>query len=373
MTEVRPRVFVSYRRKDTRHAAGRLDDLLSQDFDLFMDVEDIAPGTDFTQALLRAVDASQVMLALIGPDWATELDESGQPRINDPQDWVAHEIAVGLSRNIVVIPVLVDEARMPDREDLPPHLADLANRHAFRLHHESFADDADRLRRAIHRVVDGTPEDEATGPPDTPVQSAAPLTWVLPEAPAGRPVPQRPRRKGVVAIIVMLLLAAIIGATAIVIYQVRVLRPGDSRTFESHRVTVRDISYDPAYGYLVSAEVCVRKPIGNAPTNRLTWRAWTIVSDNGQNLHAIPGQRCSSTAWDVSTRCSLRRGPVRKRSHTLRRAAGGEHDHSGDLQGIDELGDLAPLRQSVCVRRTCRDARAWRASRAAPGSAAPTP
>ena len=163
MTEVRPRVFVSYRRKDTRHAAGRLDDLLSQDFDLFMDVEDIAPGTDFTQALLRAVDASQVMLALIGPDWATELDESGQPRINDPQDWVAHEIAVGLSRNIVVIPVLVDEARMPDREDLPPHLADLANRHAFRLHHESFADDADRLRRAIHRVVDRTPEDGRRG------------------------------------------------------------------------------------------------------------------------------------------------------------------------------------------------------------------
>ena len=287
MTEVRPRVFVSYRRKDTRHAAGRLDDLLSQDFDLFMDVEDIAPGTDFTQALLRAVDASQVMLALIGPDWATELDESGRPRINDPQDWVAHEIAVGLSRNIVVIPVLVDEARMPDREDLPPHLADLANRHAFRLHHESFADDADRLRRAIHRVVDGTPADEApeaTGPPGTPVQSVAPLTWVLPEAPAGRPVLQRPRRKGVVAIIVMLLLAAIIGATAIVIYQFRVLRPGDSRTFESHRVTVRDISYDPAYGYLVSAEVCVRKPIGNAPTNRLTWRAWAIVSDNGQTF-----------------------------------------------------------------------------------------
>ena len=104
ITGMRPRIFVSYRRSDTRHAAGRLDDLLSQDFDLFMDVDDIAPGTDFTVALMRAVDASQVMLVLIGPDWATERDETGRPRIEDPDDWVAHEIAVGLHRKISLAP-----------------------------------------------------------------------------------------------------------------------------------------------------------------------------------------------------------------------------------------------------------------------------
>lgn len=289
MTEVRPRVFVSYRRTDTRHAAGRLADMLGRDFDLFMDVEDIVPGTDFTQALRRAVDASQVMLALIGPDWATELNESGQPRIADPEDWVAHEIAVGLHRNIVVIPVLIDGARMPDREDLPPHLADLANRHAFRLRHESFADDAHRLRRAIHQVV-GTapdnipgPEPEPPGRPAMPMQPpAAPATWTPPLDTPHDQQPPRPRRRGVLAIIVMLVLAAIIGGAAIVIYQVQVVRPGETVTFETHRVTVREISYDPAYGYLVSAEVCVRKPTGNAPTNRLTWRAWTVVDDNEQ-------------------------------------------------------------------------------------------
>ena len=272
MTEVRPRVFVSYRRSDTRHAAGRLDDLLSQDFDLFMDVEDIAPGTDFTLALRHAVDASQVMLALIGPNWATERNETGQRRIDDPQDWVAHEIAVGLHRNIVVIPVLVDEARMPDREDLPPHLTALANRHAFRLHHESFADDAERLRRAIHRVVHESPDNDVPQPPPIP-----------PPAPPPAPLPVRPRRKGVMAIIVMLVLAAIIGGAAIVLNQrQRELRPGDTVTFETHRVTVREISYDPAYGHLVSAEVCVRKPLGNAPTNRLTWRAWSVMDQNNQ-------------------------------------------------------------------------------------------
>ncbi len=272
LTDVRPRVFVSYRRKDTRHAAGRLGDMLNEDFDLFMDVDDIAPGTDYTLALQGAVDASQVMLALIGPAWGNERDEFGRRRIDDPEDWVAHEIAVGLQRNIVVIPVLIDGARMPDREDLPPHLADLANRHAFRLHHESFADDADRLRRAIHRVINGWPEDD--GPEPTPVVSRP--------TPSPAAPPSRPRRRGVIAIIVMLVLAALVGGAAIVVYQYRVLRPGETRTFDSHRVTVRDIGYDPAYGFGVDAEVCVRKPIGNAPTSRLTWRAWSVVNQSGQ-------------------------------------------------------------------------------------------
>jgi hypothetical protein len=287
VTEVRPRVFVSYRRSDTRHAAGRLADMLGQDFDLFMDVEDIVPGTDFTQALRRAVDASQVMLALIGPDWATERNESGQRRIDDPEDWVAHEIAVGLHRNIVVIPVLIDGARMPDREELPPQLADLANRHAFRLRHESFADDAHRLRRAIHQVIgtapDNIPEPEPPARPALPTQPpAGPASWAAPLEPSSDQQPPRRRRRGVLAIIVMLMLATIIGGAAIVIYQLRVLRPGETVTFETNRVTVREISYDPAYGYLVAAEVCVRKPMGNAPTNRLTWRAWTVVNDNEQ-------------------------------------------------------------------------------------------
>ena len=287
---MRPRVFVSYRRKDTQHAAGRLGDLLNQDFDLFMDVEDIAPGTDYTQALMRAVDASQVMLALIGPDWATELNESGQRRIDDPEDWVAHEIAVGLHRNIVVIPVLIDGAHMPDREDLPPHLAGLANRHAFRLHHESFADDAARLRQAIHRVVNGSPEDdvpEPAGPPVMPaqplMQPVSPVTWATPPVPPPPPRLARSRRKGVVAIIVMLVLAAVIGGAAMVLNRGSgELRPGDTMTFETHRVTVREISHDSAYGFLVWAEVCVLKPLGNAPTNRLSWRAWRVVDQNGQ-------------------------------------------------------------------------------------------
>ena len=41
-------VFVSYRREDSPHAAGRLVDRLDEHFKLFIDVDRIRPGADFT-------------------------------------------------------------------------------------------------------------------------------------------------------------------------------------------------------------------------------------------------------------------------------------------------------------------------------------
>jgi hypothetical protein len=48
-------VFISYRRDDTKHAACRLGERLGELFNLFMDIEDIRPGTDFTQVVHAAV------------------------------------------------------------------------------------------------------------------------------------------------------------------------------------------------------------------------------------------------------------------------------------------------------------------------------
>ena len=41
-------VFVSYRRDDSKHAAGRLGERLHERFRLFMDIDNSRPGTDFT-------------------------------------------------------------------------------------------------------------------------------------------------------------------------------------------------------------------------------------------------------------------------------------------------------------------------------------
>ena len=147
------RVFLSYRREDTRQVADRLTDRLRQRFRLIVDVETVQPGPNFMQAVYQAVGESDVLLALIGPQWTTLRDESGRRRLDDPRDLVANEIFAALSRNITVIPVLVDDAEMPSITELPLALAGLASRQAVRLGHGSFDGDVDRLTHSINRLV----------------------------------------------------------------------------------------------------------------------------------------------------------------------------------------------------------------------------
>jgi hypothetical protein len=138
-------VFVSYRRDDSKHAAGRLGERLDERFTLFMDVDSIRPGTDFTAVVREAVEQADVLLALIGPTWLTAADETGARRLDNPEDWVVAEIGTALEHGTPVVPVLVDGARMPQRQDLPPSLAPLASRQALTLSHESFATDCTRV------------------------------------------------------------------------------------------------------------------------------------------------------------------------------------------------------------------------------------
>ena len=78
------RVFVSYRRQDARHVAGRLADRLVEHFQVFMDMDTIEPGTDFTDVIREAVKDCDVFLAVIGPQWMAVRAEDGQRRLDDP-------------------------------------------------------------------------------------------------------------------------------------------------------------------------------------------------------------------------------------------------------------------------------------------------
>ena len=145
-------VFLSYRRADTPYAAGRLGDRLGERLQLFMDI-DIAPGLHFGRALTDAVSNCDVMLVLIGRSWLKALDEDGRRRLDNPRDWVVQEIEAALARDVTVIPVLVDGARMPLPEELPSQLESLAFRQAISLRHESFNTDITTLMNAIEQAV----------------------------------------------------------------------------------------------------------------------------------------------------------------------------------------------------------------------------
>src|SRR5262249_25598405 len=109
-------IFINYRRHDSTGTAGRLHDRLAQSFgrnNLFMDVDHIPPGVDFVNHLDAQVARCDVFLVVIGPSWLEVSNENGERRLDDPGDFVAREITTALARDIRVIPVLVDGARMP--------------------------------------------------------------------------------------------------------------------------------------------------------------------------------------------------------------------------------------------------------------------
>jgi hypothetical protein len=70
ITEREPgRIFLSYRRTDAQHLAGRLFDRLEARFgtgNVFMDVDSIEPGLDYGEAIDMAVSSCDVLLAVSG-------------------------------------------------------------------------------------------------------------------------------------------------------------------------------------------------------------------------------------------------------------------------------------------------------------------
>jgi hypothetical protein len=148
-------IFISYRREETAPYAGRLYDRLSDHFGdgkVFMDVDSISLGLDFTKAITDAVASSDVLIALIGARWLDITDGEGRRRIDDEQDFVRLEIKAALQRDIRVIPILVDGAQLPRGEQLPQDLQGLARRQALKITHEYFRSVADRLVADLDRL-----------------------------------------------------------------------------------------------------------------------------------------------------------------------------------------------------------------------------
>lgn len=149
-------IFISYRREDSAGHAGRLYDQLSAHFGkdkTFIDVDTIQPGEDFIEAIEGKVGACDALVALIGGNWLTCKDEDGKRRLDNPDDFVQIEVSAALKRNVRVVPVLLDGARMPRREDLPESLVPLTRRNALELSYSRFHQDVQRLIDALEKVI----------------------------------------------------------------------------------------------------------------------------------------------------------------------------------------------------------------------------
>lgn len=155
------KILISYRREDSADVTGRIYDRLIQVFpqSVFRDVDSIPLGVDFRTYLDEQVAKCDVFLAVIGRDWMKAKGRKGKSRLEDSGDFVRIEIEPALTRQISVIPVLVQVATIPKAERLPPSMQSLSYRNGIvvRPDHD-FHKDMDRLIAHLKQPARGLSE-----------------------------------------------------------------------------------------------------------------------------------------------------------------------------------------------------------------------
>lgn len=123
-------IFISYRHDDTAGWAAELGRDLVRAFgrdSLFLDQRDdsLPWGSRWPDEIDRAASRCEAMLVLMGPQWIDGRGPDGQRRLLAAQDWVRHEVQLGLAHGALVLPVLFEGGRVPAAAELPPELQPL--------------------------------------------------------------------------------------------------------------------------------------------------------------------------------------------------------------------------------------------------------
>jgi len=148
-------IFICYRRDDTESFSGRIFDRLTQHFGnsaAFLDVEGRKPG-EFLKLLEEEANSCKVMLVLIGKKWLTLTNAAGRRRLDEEDDVVRQECRIGLNKDAVMIPVLIEGVPMPSAEEFPSDIARLADFEAAEITHKRFRAGVSELIGMIEEKV----------------------------------------------------------------------------------------------------------------------------------------------------------------------------------------------------------------------------
>ena len=106
-------------------------------------------GDDLRLKIVEALERATTVLVIIGASWMQIDERTGRARIEEGDDWVRLEVSLALAWDKVVIPVLLNATRMPDRRTLPQDIAGLANKVAHPMRVSDWRSDVDRLSELI--------------------------------------------------------------------------------------------------------------------------------------------------------------------------------------------------------------------------------
>jgi len=146
-------IFISYRRVDSAAISRRIYDSLVAVVGkkrVFRDVDTLMKGHDFRAEIETYLIQSDVALIIIGTEWLKIRDaETGERRLDNVEDFVRLEVDMALRHCDLVIPVLVNGARMPSETELPVRLASLAFNNAVMIRTDHYEDDFQILLDSI--------------------------------------------------------------------------------------------------------------------------------------------------------------------------------------------------------------------------------
>ncbi|MBX3606971.1 MAG: toll/interleukin-1 receptor domain-containing protein [Piscinibacter sp.] len=169
------KLFISYRRVDSTHAANRVRLLLQQKFgagSVFIDRE-IPAGREWNEHLRQMLDESTGVVVMIGDEFLRKLRRHRPNEEPDPLVW---EIATAIELKKPIYPVLFGSIDMPDESQLPEEIRAFARYQAVFAREPAFDTAIAMMIKSIaddHGWVD-PPAAAATG------AAAPPLTaWVL--------------------------------------------------------------------------------------------------------------------------------------------------------------------------------------------------
>ncbi len=155
------KIFISYRRTDSQYVTDTVYDHMVRHFgkdSVFLDVGSIPIAVDFREYLRDQIQAYDVVLVVIGPDWGRIMAE----RAGQDNDFVRIEIENAFRLEKLVVPVLVKGAQMPDFAHLPESIQRLQWLNAAQVRrHPDLERDCTMLADNIKQVMEARHESPA--------------------------------------------------------------------------------------------------------------------------------------------------------------------------------------------------------------------
>ncbi len=142
------KIFINYRREDEANMAFVIANALMVEFgvgNVFFDRQVIPAGSVFPHEIDKALDNCLIFIAVIGRKWSTIMKER---QSFEEKDYVVSEIEHAFEKGVNIVPILVDNATMPPKKELPQKIKELSSINAIYI-----SSDPIRMPLDIHNLT----------------------------------------------------------------------------------------------------------------------------------------------------------------------------------------------------------------------------